>query len=645
MMKRILFTLAIAAFFLPSASLFTGCEQDNIVPDDEKVDDGGDEGDGTDEPVGVERSVSLDVTEIPEMTVGGETYTLTATFEGEGTDALAFEWSSSDEQVAVVEQGETVATATVTAVAPGSATITIAYKDEASGIDLSASATVTVKAAEPEYVPDGKLRILAIGNSFSQDAVEQYLWDLFDAAGQEAIIGNMYIGGCSLDTHWENAQGDKAAYAYRKITDNTGKKESPNQKLSEVLASEPWDYVSLQQASGQSGIYSTYTHLQDLIGYVKEHATLNPDMKIVFHQTWAYQNGSDHAEFPKYDSDQMTMYGDIMSAVQQAVASNPDIAFVIPSGTAVQNGRTSFIGDNFCRDGYHLEVNYGRFTASCTWYEAVSRDWEATYPNVDLPAVTDNTWKPEAVSDFYAEIAKNAAYMALEKPYEVTEMTEFQTPDITSDGNTPIYVDFGSRHMSTELPWTNNVGNPGVSENVTYLSDANGDYTNAVLSITSPFSDAFNGVGTENNAKDETFGVNGLVFPYNVWTDALMVGGKKTDVGDGDKGPAVIRISGLDAGKSYDFTILSCRWEGSVAARQTKFTVKGNVESAPVILNPGMPKGAAWSTYDLTDYVAVFDEVVPDADGCVEISVTGVDAGSTVVEGHINALVIEPAAE
>lgn len=41
------------------------------------------------------------------------------------------------------------------------------------------------------------LRILAIGNSFSQDAIEQNLWELFDAEGIPVIVGNLYIGGCT----------------------------------------------------------------------------------------------------------------------------------------------------------------------------------------------------------------------------------------------------------------------------------------------------------------------------------------------------------------------------------------------------------------------------------------------------------------
>ena len=45
------------------------------------------------------------------------------------------------------------------------------------------------------------LRILAIGNSFSQDAIEQNLWELFDAEGIPVIVGNLYIGGCKEAAH------------------------------------------------------------------------------------------------------------------------------------------------------------------------------------------------------------------------------------------------------------------------------------------------------------------------------------------------------------------------------------------------------------------------------------------------------------
>ena len=65
-----------------------------------------------------------------------------------------------------------------------------------------------------ETVEKKSLKVLAIGNSFSVDAME-YLWDICDSAGyDDVVLGNLYIGGCSLDTHWSNMQSGASAYEY-----------------------------------------------------------------------------------------------------------------------------------------------------------------------------------------------------------------------------------------------------------------------------------------------------------------------------------------------------------------------------------------------------------------------------------------------
>ena len=61
------------------------------------------------------------------------------------------------------------------------------------------------------------LKVLAIGNSFSADAVEQYLWELAAEAGDTLIIGNAYIGGCNIDRHVANFEKTSPAYSYRLI--------------------------------------------------------------------------------------------------------------------------------------------------------------------------------------------------------------------------------------------------------------------------------------------------------------------------------------------------------------------------------------------------------------------------------------------
>ena len=260
------------------------------------------------------------------------------------------------------------------------------------------------------YAQQKTVRILAIGNSFSQDAVEQYLHELAEAEGIPTIIGNMFIGGCSLERHVKNARDNAPAYAYRKIGTDGKKREKGKMSLETVLADEDWDYVSLQQASPFSGMYETYeASLPELIEYVK--ARLPKKTKLMLHQTWAYASTSRHSGFKNYNCNQLTMYQAIADAVKKAAKANK-IKIVIPSGTAIQNARTSFIGDHLNRDGYHLDVKIGRYTAACTWFERIFKH-----------NVVGNPYAPEGLDEARKTVAQKAAHAAVKHPYKVTELS------------------------------------------------------------------------------------------------------------------------------------------------------------------------------------------------------------------------------
>ena len=260
------------------------------------------------------------------------------------------------------------------------------------------------------YAQQKTVRILAIGNSFSQDAVEQYLHELAEAEGISTIIGNMFIGGCSLERHVKNARDNAPAYAYRKIGTDGKKREKGKMSLEAVLADEDWDYVSLQQASPFSGMYETYeASLPELIEYVK--VRLPKKIKLMLHQTWAYASTSKHSGFKNYNCNQLTMYQAIADAVKKAAKANK-IKIVIPSGTAIQNARTSFIGDHLNRDGYHLDVKIGRYTAACTWFERIFKH-----------NVVGNPYAPEGLDEARKAVAQKAAHAAVKHPYKVTELS------------------------------------------------------------------------------------------------------------------------------------------------------------------------------------------------------------------------------
>ncbi len=254
-----------------------------------------------------------------------------------------------------------------------------------------------------------EIKILAIGNSFSVDAVEQYLYEIGIANGDTLVIGNMYIGGASLELHYNNAVNDTPAYTYKKIV--KGEEIVVNKlTLAEAIKDENWDYISLQQVSHNSGIYESFypyiSYLKDYVNKVSD----NSDFKFAFHMVWSYSRDSGHSGFKKYDNSQIKMYESIVKTAHKVV-DELNIPLLIPSGTAVQNGRTSSLGDTFCRDGYHLETTFGRYTAACTWYEAITGK-----------CVVGNTFKPEGVSDYQAFIAQLSAHFAVLNPESVTSI-------------------------------------------------------------------------------------------------------------------------------------------------------------------------------------------------------------------------------
>ena len=98
------------------------------------------------------------------------------------------------------------------------------------------------------------MRILMIGNSFSDDTAE-YLYQIAVDAGVKAPeIGNLYIPGCPVSLHALNAREDRPAYEYRENTDGHWVN-TPGYKLSTALTGRQWDFISLQQASGLSRIF------------------------------------------------------------------------------------------------------------------------------------------------------------------------------------------------------------------------------------------------------------------------------------------------------------------------------------------------------------------------------------------------------
>lgn len=210
------------------------------------------------------------------------------------------------------------------------------------------------------------LKILAIGNSFSTDAT-YFLHDILNAAGVDNKVVNLYIGGCSLERHYQNIEGDRREYQYQL----NGQKTDRNVSVAEILQEEEFDVIVTHQASHDSGWECTY---EPFLGLILKYLRKNSDAKIFLNMTWAYEKNSPHPNFMRYERSQEKMFSQLHDAYEKATErySLP----LIRSGEAIQKIRAlpEFADGSECitRDGFHMSYLYGRYALALMWAGALA---------------------------------------------------------------------------------------------------------------------------------------------------------------------------------------------------------------------------------------------------------------------------------
>lgn len=260
-----------------------------------------------------------------------------------------------------------------------------------------------------------QIKILAIGNSFSVDAL-QYLYQIASSLGvKDIIIGNLYIGSCSLETHLNNILNKLPKYIY--YTNTNGEWiEHIEHTVNEAILEHKWDYISFQQVSSLSGMESSYNEiLLQLVDEVKNlflsenNPNRNDEVKFIWHMTWAYQQDTTHPGFINYSNNQLEMYYSIINSVKNKILPNKDFEIIIPNATSVQNTRTSILGDTITRDGFHMSYDLGRFLTGLMFFKQLT--------NIEIDNIE---YCPESISEEVKQICIKAVNNAYEKPFEIT---------------------------------------------------------------------------------------------------------------------------------------------------------------------------------------------------------------------------------
>ena len=272
------------------------------------------------------------------------------------------------------------------------------------------------------------LNVLFIGNSFSECTCA-YLYDILTALRVPNFnIAALKISGCSLNTHWYNAQTDAPAYMFYRYT-TSGDREtiSSSSTLKEGILSFKWDWVIFADTAVGPANPAFYTKLRSMIGYVRA-LTVPGETKFAFNMTWPWESGY-HKYSTMFDGSADIMFQSIASCVQRIVMTDPDITCILPNGTAIRNAILSGRAPSLYRDGSHLNANGCFIVSLTTAYTLLKYTNGATKYDISsygLPCLPTTPHRTNgsfigALEPEYADIFFEAASSAVTNPMGSTE--------------------------------------------------------------------------------------------------------------------------------------------------------------------------------------------------------------------------------
>jgi hypothetical protein len=276
------------------------------------------------------------------------------------------------------------------------------------------------------------VRLLTVGNSFSHNAVH-YLGDLAKTAGNELVLQELVIGGASFEVHWT-----KWEKALKDPADPAGQYKG-KRNLKQWVEAEPWDFVTIQQASIKSHDLSTYQPFAGkLHALIKQHA---PSAEILLHETWEYRSDdprfSAKAPLPGAPKTQNEMYEGLRRAYTTTgealkvrllpvgdafhladtdpewgfkaggsfdpkSAKEPELPNQIHSLHVGWQWKKQKDGSTKLQmDGHHANMA-GEYLGACVWYEVLFND-----------SVVGNTFVPKGLNREYAKFLQGTAHRAV----------------------------------------------------------------------------------------------------------------------------------------------------------------------------------------------------------------------------------------
>lgn len=304
-----------------------------------------------------------------------------------------------------------------------------------------------------DYRP--KLRVLSIGNSYSQDSLSYVPYILQSLGYYNVEIGILMLSSSTLQQHVENFDNETAAYTYYKYDGHEEWLSAGASTIQNALVGNKWDVILLQQQSKAAWDYTTYQpYLNQLISRI--FGTINYGVKFGWLEVQSRPATGSNLE--NYSDADISAHFESIAENAEKVISETLCGFCIPVGAAIQNARTipeikalggyaqnanntSGLGYLNYSDGVHLQEGLpcliAAYASVCAFLKLMGAEITSIYGDTTRP--TDDWLSGKSipgahggsvgVTDDNCRIAQAAAIIANKKPYDVTDINYIVNPE------------------------------------------------------------------------------------------------------------------------------------------------------------------------------------------------------------------------
>ena len=293
-----------------------------------------------------------------------------------------------------------------------------------------------------------ELKVLVLGHSLAVDTGHM-LALVANAEGYTGLkLATLYHSGCSLTQHVDFLTNNKREYSlYVSNSANPAPPTvTPDVTMLEAIRQDNWDVIVMQGGVFELGYDTTYTasHIQTIQDYVNQNK-LNKEAVFVWHMPWSFptdpvlQAMHPHTPNPfitgyvNFNNDRRAFYDAMARCVDTYIMTNDTFVELIPSGTAVENAHSSYMGDWDLHRDYGHASDYARLMTSYVWYcKLMGIDHLEEMKQTVIPVKYFRSYtglQDVQLSEIEINVALESINNALKTPLAVTQSQYTEAPE------------------------------------------------------------------------------------------------------------------------------------------------------------------------------------------------------------------------